>query len=210
MRWIRKGDPPPELAHWHRHHSSGTVYDDLEHSEEGKEVRLAIRQAALGEQRCLCAYCSERIDVETSHNEHVIPQATAPNRTLDFANIVASCNRRGQCGGSHGSQRLPLTPLDPACEHELMYLLSGRVTGTTDNAQESIRILNLDGRSQRNRRKQMVETLIFLERIQPEELTLLDDELLAIILDDMQTEKEGCLLPYAPVLANIIRQLLAN
>lgn len=208
MRRINKGAPPPELVDWISANPNG-VYKDLDRTEAGRDARRAIRCAALAEQGCLCAYCCARIDGSTSHNDHVLPQSTAPNQTADFTNIVASCNIRNQCGDAHGNQHLPLTPFVGACETDLRYSLSGKVQGTNNDATETIRVLNLDSRLQRGVRQTMVNALIFAEGAQPDELTLLDDDLLEAIKDSLQREdRDGCLVPYAPVLTNIISQLL--
>ncbi|MBF0625498.1 MAG: TIGR02646 family protein [Magnetococcales bacterium] len=208
MRWIQKGAPPPELTAWLHANPKG-VYNDLNTTLTGRNVRRAIRCAALAEQGCLCAYCCARIDGSTSHNEHVVPQSADRSRTTDFTNIVASCNARNQCGDAHKNQQLPLTPLNTRCKTDLQYFLSGRVKGTTQDAKETIRILKLDGRSLRGIRKSMVDTLIYVPSETLEGLHLLDDDLLEILRDDMQRDgDEGCLSPYGPILANIIDQLL--
>ncbi|MBF0402219.1 MAG: TIGR02646 family protein, partial [Magnetococcales bacterium] len=143
MRKIAKGPPPLELTAWRRKHPRGR-YADLDESEAGKSVRSAIRQAALVEQYCLCAYCCAKITPSSSHNEHVVPQSRDPGRTVDFDNIVVSCNTKNQCGSARGNQPLPLTPLDPACETELMFKLSGVVEGASERATKSIEILKLN------------------------------------------------------------------
>lgn len=208
MRTIHKGNPPQELLTWIRNHPHG-VYSDLDKTSEGREVRRAIRCAAIAEQHCLCAYCCTRIDGSASHNEHIAAQSMAPNHTIDFTNIVASCNSRNQCGDAHGNQMLPLTPLDPACETELRFFISGAVQGMTTNATETIRVLNLNGRGPCGVRKSMVDALIYGAGESPTGLSLLDDDLLGILANELkQVDVDGCLLPYAPILSNIIHQLL--
>ncbi|KAF1024841.1 MAG: hypothetical protein GAK37_03010 [Pseudomonas sp.] len=86
MRKIIKGDEPPTLTQWKRANPQGR-YQDLTH-----EQRSPIRQACIEEQHGLCAYCCHAITLDSSHNEHVEAQDGAQNRTVDFSNIVASCN----------------------------------------------------------------------------------------------------------------------
>ncbi|MDJ0620645.1 MAG: hypothetical protein QNJ63_28580 [Calothrix sp. MO_192.B10] len=103
MRTISKGAEPSSLTAWKRKKSHGR-YNQLT---EG--VRRDIRDHALKEQYYLCAYCCQRIqDIEACHNEHIEAQNLNPGRTLDFTNIVASCNTSNQCGAAHKSQALPL------------------------------------------------------------------------------------------------------
>ncbi|MFA0464707.1 TIGR02646 family protein, partial [Vibrio sp. 10N.261.45.F1] len=93
-------------------------------------VRQAIRTEALAEQHFLCGHCCQALSGDGDcHNEHVEAQDINQNRTLDFSNIIASCNTLNQCGDSHKSQALPLTPFMDECETDLVFKLSGRVSG---------------------------------------------------------------------------------
>lgn len=202
MRKITKGLEPQELTAWKRKHSNGR-YADLSDIE-----RQAINQATCKEQFGLCAYCCKRIDSSNSMNEHVEARAIAPNRQLDFDNIVASCTTRGRCDNTHGSQPLPLTPLMDECETELRFRASGKVEGLTKPATEAIRVLGLDTKAIREERKQMVDSLIVPDNFNG--LQLVGDELLKEMLNDFQHPTNGQLLPYSPVLINILRQFLVT
>ncbi len=110
MRKIEKGNEPASLQTWKKRqqHGSYTKISDT--------VRQDIREACVAEQFYLCAYCCERISgKEDTVNEHVEARKLAPNRSLDFGNIVASCKTTNQCDSAHGSQSLPLTPLMAEC-----------------------------------------------------------------------------------------------
>ncbi|MBF0108556.1 MAG: TIGR02646 family protein [Magnetococcales bacterium] len=208
MRRIHKGAPPSELEKWIRYNPN-TTYADLENSPAGQELRQQIRGTCLIEQHCLCAYCCDLIDDKSSHNEHVVPQSTAPHRTLDFTNIVASCETKNQCGKAHGRHPLPLTPLDPECETNLRFFISGNVKGLTENAKETVRILKLNCRKLRGKRKIAIDALIYVAGMKPDELQLADDILLGILREDLDKKTEdGCLEAFGPVLVNIIGHLL--
>lgn len=204
MRKITKGDEPVALTQWKRAHPKGR-YSDLTH-----EPSRAIRQACIEEQHGLCAYCCHEITVDSAHNEHVEAQRVAPKRTLDFLNIVASCNRPKQCGKAHEHQVLPLTALMDECETELKFYISGRVEGLTPRATTAIQVLNLGDHHENNRalintRKVLLDALIYgvdLEIENIERLTELMDEL-------NRPDANNRLKPFAPVLVNVIRQLNA-
>lgn len=211
MRKIEKGQAPESLDAFKRRFPSAR-YPDLTDVE-----RQEIRQACAAEQFYLCAYCCQRISGtnEDTMNEHVEAQDQAPNRTLDFNNIVSSCTTPRQCDTAHGAQSLPLTPLMPECETELRFKLSGRVEGLTARACEAIRVLNLGDTEQNNKamvakRKQLVDSLIWTHYGQASQQLALEDgrELLQMLIDDLNRPQQGKLEPFAPVLVNILRSLL--
>lgn len=208
MRKIEKG-VLPVLEHW-KLRNKGKRYADLVGHEEIKD---AIRSACVAEQYGLCAYCCRRITdtKDSAHNEHVEAQSLAPGRTLDFQNLVASCNKANQCGIAHAHRTLPLTPLMPECETELQFEFSGLVTGIGDRAVTTIRALNLGDSRQANRglvseRKAMIDSLMFSYGTDPAKLVLEDEELLELMLDDLSGINDQQLQPFSPVLANVIRR----
>jgi len=208
VRKIDKEVEPATLALWKRQNRT-LRYKDLPPQES-----RAIRSSCITEQYGLCAYCCQSITLDDAHNEHVEAQDRAPNRTLDYSNIVASCNRKHQCGHGRGTHQLPLTPLMVECETELKFYLSGLVTGHTERARVSIETLNLGHTEESNRglvgrRKAMVDTLIYGQELRPEDLQHEDEELLGLLLEVFQTPEAGKpLQPFSPVLANVIRHFL--
>ncbi|WP_300670768.1 hypothetical protein [Desulfoluna sp.] len=208
MRKIIKEAEPEILATWKRSHPNGR-YRDLD--EGGYSVREGIRAAALKEQQGLCCYCCKSIDLKSCHNEHLEPQRTAPQRSLDFCNIVASCNTRRQCGDAHESKHLPLTPLMDACETELSFRLNGKVRGLTGRADRMIEILKLgngNNRMLQQTRKIGIDALLFTHIGSFDSLELLGDDLLSIFLEDIESITSPQLPAYQPVLVNILKQEL--
>jgi len=212
MRTINKGLEPSSLTAWKKKNPNG-VYNDLNETEEGKTIRASIRDYALKEQFYLCAYCCQRIeDSDDCHNEHVEAQSLNPRRTLDFSNIVASCNTPNQCGNAHQSQHLPLTPLMIECETELRFKISGRVEGMSDRAIKAIQVLNLGDDEKNNRsliekRKQLSNFLLLINGVDPNQ-GLEDEELLKMLIDELLQPQQGRMEPFTPVVVNILRNWL--
>lgn len=208
----REGFEPELLRQWKRDNPNGN-YKGLT-GKSGREVRVAIRKVCLEEQFYLCAYCSQSLSGNRdSMNEHVEARHLAPNRSLDFTNIVASCKTPKQCDDAHGSLALPLTPFMPECESELVFKLSGRVVGTTPRATEAIKVLNLGDTEQNNRsliekRRKLVNVLLFTNGVDPDE-GLEDNELIDLIIDDISQAVDGKLEAFAPVAVNILKQWVA-
>jgi uncharacterized protein (TIGR02646 family) len=207
MRTISKESEPSSLTSWKRANPHGR-YNQLT-----EDVRRTIRRHTLEEQFYLCAYCCQRIqDIDDCHNEHVEAQNLNPDRTLDFTNIVASCNTSNQCGHAHKSRCLPLTPLMAECETELRFKISGRVEGLSDRATATIQVLNLGDHEKNNRaliekRKQLSNALLLKNGVNPDE-GLEDDELLKMLIDELVQPPQAQLEPFAPVVINILRSWL--
>ena len=203
MRKINKGSEPPSFNSWKRSNPTKR-YNDLPSQE-----RRYLRESCLDEQYHLCGYCCDKINLDSSVNEHVEAQDLAPNRTLDYDNIIASCTHSNQCDRAHKSQVLSLTPLMTACEIELKYYLTGRIEGLTDRAKDCIRVLNLGDSNQNNRRliskrKQAIEALLYEQGESPNEVQLLEDELLDLLINDLE-DSSNDMKAFSPVLLNVLK-----
>ncbi|WP_286708359.1 hypothetical protein [Psychrobacter sp. UBA2514] len=202
MRKISKqvGLEPASLSQFKRRNRQGN-YSDLT-----VETRQDIRLACTIEQFYLCAYCCKQISgsSDDTMNEHVIARKTAPHKSLDYTNIVASCTTANQCDNAHGSQTLPLTPFDVECETDLDFKLSGRVVGLTDDAQKTIDVLHLDHRSLTEQRGQFVQALLLGSGIDPDDV-IDDSDLIQMVIDDLAKPQDGRLEAFAPVVINVLR-----
>ncbi|WP_288996833.1 hypothetical protein [uncultured Psychrobacter sp.] len=199
MRKIDKqaGFEPASLRQFKRRYNQNN-YNNL-----NSKIKQDIRLACTTEQFYLCAYCCKPISGENhdTMNEHVEARRIAPNRGLDYTNIVASCTTPNQCDNAHGSQPLPLTPFDAECETDLVFKLSGRVTGLTDDAKETIRVLNLDNKSLIEQRRMLINTMLFTYG----EDAIEDDDLINIIIDELAEPKKGKLDAFSPVIVNALK-----
>lgn len=211
MRTISKGTEPPSLTVWKRANPN-KHYCDLKFE---PDIRQDIREYALKEQFYICAYCCQRIEnIHACHNEHLEAQSVNPKRTLDFTNIVASCETQNQCGKAHKSQFLPLTPLMAECETEIRFKISGRAEGLSDRATATIQILNLGDHERHNKkliekRKQLSNVLLWTNDINPNE-GLEDDQLLERLIDELVQPQQGQMEPFTPVVINLLRSWLAQ
>ncbi len=206
MRKITKvaGLEPSSLTRWKRANPHSN-YDNLT-----KIAREDIRSACAIEQFYLCAYCCKPISgtIKDCMNEHVLARRIAPNKSLDYANIVASCRTPKQCDNAHGSQPLPLTPFDIECETDLKFKLSGRVEGITVDAKETIRVLNLGNKSLIEQRKQFVQALLLGDGIDPDDVVD-DSDLIKMVINDLSKPKDGKLASFAPIAINVLSQWIA-
>ncbi len=194
MQKINKGNPPSELIKWKKKNPNG-VYKDLTEIE-----RQAVRQSCLQEQKYLCAYCCDKICMNTSHNEHIKPKSQYPKLKSNYDNIVASCNFPNHCGHKKGNMDIPLTPLMVECETELQFKW-GMVFGTTARAKETIDILGLNETNLTENRRSYVNSLDEVHK-QINDGTLSKTEKQELLKDEFQSG------PYAPILLKVIDSIV--
>ncbi|WP_322156062.1 retron system putative HNH endonuclease [Paratractidigestivibacter sp.] len=103
-----------------------------------------IREALCREQGGLCAYCMRRIDPDSSHVEHIIPQsACEPGQDVAYDNMLAVCD--GNEGAGDGSalicdrarrdRALVVNPLKPETLRGIKYYGNGKI----DSDDEAVR-----------------------------------------------------------------------
>jgi uncharacterized protein (TIGR02646 family) len=209
MRKIDKSNEPTSLAQF-RINNLGLKYIDLANGNEN--IRIDIRESCVNEQFFLCAYCCDRITITSSHNEHIIPQNSAlgQNLTLDYNNIVASCQSIINCGHKKDNNLINLTPLMIECEDEIIFQLNGKMTHTTPRAQETINRLNLRNRGLENKRKQVIDIILFEYVEDLDNLNLEENYYLELIIAELsQVDNSGKLEAFSPVIINVLRQFLA-
>ena len=96
MLHIQKNEEPQFLKNFKKKYPRKTY-----ESKEFQKYRASLNEALRREQKSLCAYCCSRITDATAHNEHIEPQNPgkySSKRSLDYTNIVASCNNPRTCG----------------------------------------------------------------------------------------------------------------
>lgn len=171
MLYIKKGREPEFLTEFKKKYP-GKTYD----SEEFAEFRALLNGTLRKEQKGLCAYCCARIEEGKSHNEHIEPQhpgTYVSHRTLDYFNLVASCNRVKTCGSKKQNNydaNQFVSPLDETCEDVFTYYLDGVIEGN----QYTIDLLNLNDYELRNARKAVCKALHGLDK-QVIEMTYLEE-----------------------------------
>jgi uncharacterized protein (TIGR02646 family) len=128
------------------------------------ENRQAIRTLLLIEQFYLCAYCEKQIDEASSHNEHIKPQSSFPAQSLEYDNLVASCNHgtgdEASCG--HRKQHWYnkdqfIHPLLETCRNHFRYDADGSIKGLTDAGTVTIEKLSLNNDRLREHRRNVLK-----------------------------------------------------
>lgn len=158
MIQIKKGNEPDFLHNYVAKNPKAT-YD----SKTFKPYYTKLRKALVGEQKGLCAYCCSEITVDTSHNEHIQPRhmkdGKLSKKSLDYNNIIASCNRVSTCGNHKGNEYDEgkfISPLQGDCESKFSYDPDGYMNGD----EYTISLLNLNSYELRNARKAVYRTIM--------------------------------------------------
>ena len=207
MRFIKKNSSCAELETWKRRNPQKKRYEDLD-----PPIRQAIRNALREEQYGLCAFCCNRLKASEGRNAHLKSRSQYPSKALSWDNLVVSCERRDSCDIEQGKKSLPLTPLMPNCETDIVYYISGEIEGKNKDAQDTIDILGLNNRKLVNSRKFGINTLASAHSLDPvEDIAYLSDEekeAFLKILDEV--DEEGCLPSYQPALKYIVKMFISN
>lgn len=156
-----KKDQEPSFLKEYKEANPNSTYKDF--SDEPR-LRRELRKYLCLEQNNFCAYCSCKITYNSkdndkdkgSHNEHILPQSKYEERSLDYTNLVASCNNANSCGIYKKNNILKLTPLDNDWEDNFKALASGEIKGENDIAKETINILGLNHDSIKSDRRSII------------------------------------------------------
>lgn len=161
MLYIKKEQEPQFLTNFKRKYPDKT-YD----SEEFQQYRAPLNAILIKEQKGLCAYCCNRIREKKSHNEHIEPQHPgkfSSLRSLDYTNIVASCQCPRTCGSKKGNKYAAeqfVSPLAENCEEQFTYYADGVMEGNT----YTIDLLNLNEYGLKEARKAVIKGLQRLDK----------------------------------------------
>lgn len=165
MRHIQKQGAPKALSDWKKHNR--LAQQNLHYDNLGREQRQPMLQALLAEQHGLCAYTLRRIDLDCAHIEHVLPRSQHPDKTLDWANLLA-CFPGPQQGCAFGAKhkdaydpaRSPfVSPTEKKTEQLFRYHSTGEIAGLNDAAKHtaSEAVLNLNHVSLVNDRRAKIQ-----------------------------------------------------
>ena len=112
---------------------------------------------------------------QREHIEPRNPRKGSSTKTLDYSNIVASCNSPDRCGTKKGNDYDAskfISPLNPECEDTFIYYPDGKMEGND----YTIGLLNLNSYELKEARKAVYQTLSKLDKSTIEMIYCQDDE----------------------------------
>jgi len=163
MKSIKKGREPKELIEWKELANDNwqPSYDDLRNPEKS-----IVKTALMEDQGYICCYCEQELIATDSHIEHFLPQDSYPEKTLDFSNLLCSCQDKikkrepRHCGNLKGDDELSISPLDEECEKYFKYSYDGYIEPVDEKARTTIEKLGLDIDKLNAQRRDAIEPFI--------------------------------------------------
>jgi uncharacterized protein (TIGR02646 family) len=146
-------------------------------------IRAKLREDILIiEQNNLCIYCEKKIssDSKTSNIDHFKTRNLFPEKTLDYNNLLVSCNVKNRCSSLKDSNKSLLQRkndyaniINPIIENPndfFDYLLSGEILPLNEKAKFTIEIFNLNHQSLYDERKILADTLKYCPNLSLDEI----------------------------------------
>jgi uncharacterized protein (TIGR02646 family) len=215
MRQIIKNAEPTVLIAWKAANRSLPTYC---YGSLSAAHRQALRTALVAEQRGLCAYTGRRIDIDSSHIEHLRPQThCATGEDVDYRNLVASVpapNTPQLPYGAHKKDHWPsiadehlfVSPLSGGCDVRFLFKLNGAVEAANSHdaaATETIGRLGLNADALVQLRKAAIGATLQIRGKGPSSIGIADARrrLRDLKLAEQQT---GILEPYSFVLVQAL------
>jgi len=170
MRYIQKNNTEPaSFTRW-----KGKASADWEPTFENMNsaVKKDIKSALKKEQLGLCCYCESKLRDDYSHIEHFRPQETYKWLSLDYGNMLCSCQsnlKKGDpihCGNAKDNwfdESLTISPLSRDCASHFRYTGDGHVYPADEHdsaAIATIEHLKLDIRKLVDSRQEVINAFL--------------------------------------------------
>ena len=215
MKYIIKRNPPRQLKEWFDTtpvKPSGEHYNCTYEYDLKTPLKEIIKEKLLLEQGFICCYTGVRIDKDTSHIEHLLPQSLClKNEDVDYNNMLAAFPKTETANFPYGAKKrgnkhLPITPLQPACETRFKFLEDGTIEPVDSNdndAKLTIKNLELNHGVLVGRRAKTIRDVLF-----PKNAPLTDNDLKLIIDRCMKRNKNQQYSVFCFVIYQVAKQLL--
>ena len=145
-----------------------------------EKIRTQLREhILLEEQNLLCAYCEKEIDdsSKNSNIDHFKTRNLFPELTLEYSNLLVSCNTNGRCSDykdTHIKNREEYENIiNPIVENPndfFDYLPTGEIIAKNEKGQFTIDIFQLNDTSLTQCRLQVMDSLEHLDNLSLEEI----------------------------------------
>lgn len=205
MKHIKKGIAPAEFTKYIK--KKGASYKDL--SERNHKVKDELRESLFREQGYICCYCGSKLEDRTTI-EHLMPKSNYPKLELDYNNLVLSCNGGRNkssktkeyplfCDASKNNNEIYVLPTNENCESRFYISEDCEIYGLDEDAEKTIKILNLNNAVLKNKRKYAIESIKWYPEDKKRE-----------IIDDIYTTRNGKLDEYCFYIKLFLKEQLLS
>lgn len=150
MKYIKKAESPKKLLEWFEGQFIDGQYINCRFEHLPSELKAEIKEMLLQEQGWLCCYTGLTIDTDTSHFEHIFPQALSrrqgTHEDVNYQNMLAAYPKDGKCdfgAKAREDDLLPVQPLQKDCETKFKFDIEGSISGVDDDSEQTIKLLKL-------------------------------------------------------------------
>ncbi|MBC3467844.1 retron Ec78 anti-phage system effector HNH endonuclease PtuB [Pseudomonas sp. RW10S2] len=208
MRYLVRDPLAPLGLHRYRH-GRDTWSADSPNARERENIWVKLDAM----QGTRCAYCEASIASLDRHIEHFQQRNRHPQGTFDWHNLFGSCNRRTSCGKhkdncGHYTPNDLIKPDNENPENLLVFTPNGAVMPRANldavqqrRAEETIRILNLNGALSQIRRAEVFGYLQIAEEIAQLAQDFSEDEWLPILQEELQRTAN---LPFSTAIKHVL------
>ncbi|AFZ58306.1 TIGR02646 family protein [Anabaena cylindrica FACHB-243] len=213
MKYINKNEEPKSFTAWKKLEN-----DDWKPTwgNFSKPQKTDVHNSLLQEQGHICCYCGRLINIDNSHIEHLQPRGGYGQLSLDYTNLLASCQKDTvpkeplHCGKKKDKwydKKLMVSPLDINCAEFFRYTEDGQILSTENPdkalaAQTTINKLDLNIDKLKKMRVGAIEAI--LEGL--EDLT--DDEREILLQRFSQSDGNGQNQEFCAAIVYILKQYI--
>ncbi len=193
-----------------------SVYDAVKSLSNFKRLKDRL----FADQGGICCYCGCRLEYPNHPQyvvEHVFPKEKNRSLAGEYGNLLLSCRPTDEeekhrnasysesslffhCDKSKGAKVLPITPLQENCGDFFCYDEFGCVRGLNEDAEETIKTLNLNCEWLKKRRLAAIEGELYDEN----DNLLSDEELSRRLKTIMNVDESGLNSEFCFVVSNVI------
>lgn len=180
MQRIYKTCPPKGLILWFNNRNpKPSIWDHLNSSD--KKIlekgdfdysKRKLRNYLFKEQNSQCCYCNKLIlDDHTSKIEHYKPKDIYKNETFNYYNLILSCDgnskrksdKKYHCDKFKENNEIELNPMKQNHLNDFVYDEYGNIFSKNNICINAINVLGLDCKTLINRRKNIIEGVVYDE-----------------------------------------------
>ena len=158
MKFIKKGKEPSSFT-THRQQENAD-YDNIP-----SQCKDELKSSLLKEQKYICCYCMQSINIGNMKIEHWKPQSKYPELQLDYQNLLAACLGQSgdlqHCDTHKANTEITINPLFLNCESLIKFDKYGIISSDNSDIERDLsKILQLNHDVLKKNRKTVLDVAL--------------------------------------------------